>query len=207
MIEDKEDYFDETPAEKPKKVKPPRQPRLKPDDPRYYDREESRWEHITPSPYRRGPILWIVGSALVVMLICIWGYNYLFSPVVQEASEYGYVDHIQREGSFFQTFEGTLLPYKAVMDTLRPYDEDFVFSTNDDHLAAKLRENQGSGKPVKVDYKVYRFNWPWRGNTKVIVTNVSDVDPYIILPPDRHPERVPLYRTAETADSLAAAPQ
>lgn len=204
MIEDKEDFFDETPVEKPKKVKVPRPPKYKPDDPRYYDREESRWEHLTPSPYRRGPILWIVGIAIGVMLFCIGGYKYFFAPMITEATEYGYVDQIQKEGTLFHTYEGRLLPYKELMDTLRPYTEDFVFTAKDVHVAAALKSRQANGIPVKVDYVVYRYKWPWRGNSKIVVTAVTDVDPYLILPPDRHPEHLP--KKLEATDSIAAGP-
>lgn len=206
MIEEKEDFFEQTPEEKPKKEKKPKQPRLKPDDPRYYDREDGRWDHLTPSPYRRGPILWIVGIAVVAMVLLIWAYKYFFTPVIDEAVQYGYVENVQKEGTFFHSYEGVILPYKELMDTLRPYEGDFVFSTNDEKVAVALKRQQGKGAPVKVEYQIYRHKFPWRGKTNVIVTRVDSVNPEIILPPDRHPEHKALTAVIPV-DSAASARQ
>lgn len=192
MIEEKEDFFEKTPQEEPAKEKEPKKPVYKPDDPRYYDQEEGKWDHLTPAPYRRGPILWIVGFVIVACCLLIGMYVYLFSPQVSEAAEYGYVDRIQKEGKMFPSFEGVLLPYKNIMDTLQPYEGDFAFSTTNDSVATSLLRRQGTGNPVKIVYKVYRFKMPWRGNTRVIVTGVdTNVNPANLLPPDRRP---PLYR-------------
>ncbi|MCH5218665.1 MAG: hypothetical protein J1F07_09015 [Muribaculaceae bacterium] len=190
MIEDKEDFFEDSPADVPKKVKPPKQPKIGPDDPLYYEREEDRWEHLKPSPYRRGPLLWIVGAAVVAVCILLGLYVYIFTPQVDRAVQYGYVDSLQREGRFFHTYEGVILPYKSLMDSVRPYEGDFVFSTTDEHVAAELYRRQGSGTPVRVGYEVYRQRLPWRGASKVMVVSVDSVDPATILPPDRQPEFV-----------------
>lgn len=198
MIEDKEDFFEETPEEKPKKEKKPKEPSYKPDDPRYYDREEGQWDHLKPSPYRRGPILWLVGSVVVVLCVLIGLYKYFFTPVISEAVEYGYVDHVQKEGQFFHSYEGVLLPYKEVMDTLRPYEGDFVFTARNVDVATELKRHQGKGVPVKVDYVVYRHRLPWKGKSKVIVTKAEPVDPEIILPPDRHPEHLSILQPADS---------
>lgn len=189
MIEEKEDFFEQTPEEKPKKVKPPKQPKIRRDDPRFYDREEDRWEHITPSPYRRGPLIWVAGAVVALFVVLAWLYTYLFSPQVSDAVEYGYVDHIQREGKMFPTYEGVILPYKMIKDTTRSYTGDFIFSTKDEHVAAELRRNQSSGQPVKVEYKVYSHRFPWRGNSATIVTAVQTVSPDSILPKEYRPAR------------------
>lgn len=189
-MEEREDFFEETAEEKPKKVKPPKEPKLKADDPLFYEQEEGKWEHLTPSPYRRGPLLWIVGIVIAAMAILVSLYVYIFTPRVSEAVQYGYVDNIQREGKIFESYEGVILPYKSLMDTVRPYEGDFVFSTRDEHVASELRRKQDTGKPVRVEYKVYRHRLPWRGNSKIIVTAVDSIDPSVILPPDRRPEHL-----------------
>lgn len=188
MIEDPEDFFEKTPEEVPVKEKEPKKPKYKSDDPRYYEEEESQWEHLKPAPYRRGPFLWI--SVIVILGLCFLSgiYIWLFSPKVQQAVQYGYVENVQKEGTVFHTFEGVILPYKSLMDTVRPYEGDFVFSTKDDAVATSLLKKQGKGMPVKVTYKVYRQALPWRGNSRIIVTEVDSVDPKVILPPDRQPE-------------------
>lgn len=189
MIEDKEDFFEQIPDNEPqKKVKPPREPRYSPDDPRYYDREESRWEHLKPSKYNRGPILWITLAVVVTLCIIISLYVFIFTPEVTEATEFGYVENVQKEGRFFSTFEGVILPYRQLMDVKRGYEGDFIFSAKNDSIAARLKYQQRTGKPVRVDYEIYRVKMPWRGNSKVIVTNVEQVDPRTILPPERQPE-------------------
>ena len=188
MIEDKEDFFEQAPEDQPKKEKPPKKPRYRPDDPRYYDGEEGHWEHITPSPYRRGPILWITAAVVIVLCILIGTYIYIFTPEVDQAHEYGYVENVQREGKLIKTYEGVILPYKQVMDEKRGYEGDFIFSAKNDSIAGKLKRMQGVGKPVKVEYEIYRVKMPWRGNSKIIVTSVDSVDPKHILPPQRQPE-------------------
>lgn len=190
MIEDKEDFFEKSPEDIPKREKPPKKPTYKDDDPRYYEEEESKWEHLKPSPYRRGPILWLAAIIVVCLCVIAGAYVYIFSPRVQDAVQYGYVDHVQKEGQFFPTFEGVILPYKSLMDTVRPYEGDFEFSAQSDEVAAKLLRQQRSGRPVRVEYKIYRYAFPWRGKSKIIVTAADSVDPKIILPPDRNPEFV-----------------
>lgn len=188
MIEDKEDFFEDTPTEKPKVEKPPKKPRYKDDDPRYYEEEESRWEHLKPSPYRRGPYLLIALATVIVIGFVVGLYIWLFTPKVQEAVEFGYVENIQKEGTLFNTYEGVILPYKALMDSTRNYEGDFVFSTKDEKLATKLLRSQGNGWPVRVEYKVYRVRLPWRGKTEVTVTRADSVpNPSKILPPQRRP--------------------
>lgn len=188
MTEEKEDYFEKAPEDIPKKEKPPKKPRYAPDDPRYYDEEESRWEHLKPSPYRRGPILWIVGAVAVVLCMLVGLYLYIFAPRVQEAVQYGYVDKVQKEGTLYTTYEGVILPYKSLMDTVRPYEGDFVFSAANSDVATALLRQQRQGRPVRVEYKEYRFAMPWRGKSKIIVTRADTVEPSVILPPDRQPE-------------------
>lgn len=188
MIEDKEDFFEQVPEDQPKKEKPPKEPHYRHDDPRYYEKEEGQWEHLKPSPYNRGPIVWITLLVVLAVAIFIGFYVYLFTPEVEEATEFGYVENVQKEGKFIKTYEGVILPYKQIMDMKRGYEGDFIFSAKNDSIAAKLKYQQRTGKPVRVDYEIYRVRLPWRGNSKVIVTSVDSVDPATILPPERQPE-------------------
>lgn len=189
MIEEKEDFFEQTPEELPRREKAPKPPRYRDDDPRYYEQEESRWEHLKPSPYRRSPMLWIILAAVVVICCLLGIYVYVFTPERDHAVQYGYVDEIHREGKVFSSFEGVLLPYKSLMDTVRPYEGDFVFSVRNDSVATQILRRRDSGRPVRVGYKVYRFALPWRGNSKILVTDVdTSVSPSVMLPPDRQPE-------------------
>ena len=189
MIEE-EDFFEQAPEEKPRKEKAPKPPKILPDDPLYYEEEESRWEHLKPSPHLRGPFLWICAAVAIALCVMVGLYIYIFTPEVDQATQYGYVENVQREGKWIGTFEGVILPYKNLMDTVRPYDGDFVFSTPNEHVASELKRRQARGVPVKVDYQIYRYALPWRGKSRVIIVDVDSVDPAVILPPDRQPEHL-----------------
>lgn len=181
---EKEDYFDgpdipDTPA-------PEERPRLRPDDPRYWEEDEDEFEHIMPR--RRGAWFWIWLGVAAVVIGILWGaYRYMFTPKVDTATQYGYVDWIEHHNAMFDSFEGVILPYKCLMDTTRVYEGDFRFSTRSDELAARLKSMQYANRPVRVNYDVYRSRMPWRGETKVIITRVDSVDERDILPPDRAP--------------------
>lgn len=190
MKEEKEDFFEEIPEDRPIRPKEPKKPTLHPDDPLYYEQEEGRWEHLSPSPYRRVRLMWSAALLLIIIGGFCFLYIYFFTPQVDDAVQYGYVENVQKEGMVFNTYEVCVLPYKSLMDTVRPYEGDFNFSTNDE-LAARLRYLQASGKPVRLEYKVYRTRLPWRGNSNIIVTAVDSLEPSAvknILPPDRRPE-------------------
>ena len=53
-----EDYFENTPEVEPVK-KEPKQPEYKPDDPAYWEQEDSDWKHLWHGSRRR---IWIWGS-------------------------------------------------------------------------------------------------------------------------------------------------
>ncbi len=181
---EKSDYFDgpDIPAEEPK----PEKPEFEPDDPRYWEQPESEFEHLKPP--RTGALrLWIAGGFALILLLILVYFRY-FSPYIEEATQYGYVEKIDREGHIFKTYEGVLLPYKSLMDTTRVYEGDFRFATPSGELATKLRRMQYGNLPVRVVYKVYHARVPWRGNSRIILERVDSVDPTLILPPDRRPE-------------------
>ncbi|MCM1376948.1 MAG: hypothetical protein NC097_04840 [Clostridium sp.] len=184
---DKEDYFNSpAPEQKPK---PPKQPEFKPDDPRYWDADETEWEHLKPR--RRGRFyMWLILAGLVLgLVITIW--LKWFSPAEEDASLAGYVEKISSKGMFFKTYEGTILPYREIMDTTRVYREDFKFTAENESVAIALKHMESRGYPVRVFYKVYRGVLPWRGDSKIIVTRVDSVDARKILPPEFRPEYIP----------------
>lgn len=178
--EDKNDYFDsvEMPEEKPKE---PKKPHLKPDDPAYWDEEESEWEHLKP---RRRVMPWLyIGGAMLIAGLLIGVYLRYFKPYVTEAVEFGYVEHIERRGTVFETYEGVLIPFKELMDTTRVYSRDFIFTAADEKVAIKLKQAQLKCEPVKVEYRRYHATLPWRGASKTVVWSVDSVDKDKILPP------------------------
>lgn len=179
---DKNDYFDG--PDIPEPVEQPKKPVYLPDDPDYWE-QESEWEHLKPKRKWR---LWIwIGSiVLLIALICAVWLRFI-NPYVEDASQVGYVEHIERRGSVFKTFEGILLPYKELIDTTRIYRRDFIFTAADEPTAVRLKQAMIDGRPVRVTYKQYHATLPWRGSSKTIVTAVDSVDPSRILPPEFRP--------------------
>lgn len=178
--DDKENLYDGFVPEEPKKPKPPKYSR---EDPRYWDTDEGEWDHLIPYGRRRKIIIW-GGSGLLLLLFIIILASWICGPYIQDAVQYGYVDHIEQRGNLFKTYEGTLIPYKSLHDTTRTYEGDFVFSTNE-KLGKTLRSFQNSGKPLRVEYRTYRYALPWRGDCRTVIIRVDTVSPDSIMPMQR----------------------
>lgn len=174
--DDKENLYDEYQPEEPK---PAKEPEFRPDDPRYWDKEPTRWEHLRPSRFKRFMIL--CGAGLAAVLLIWIGGVIVLGPAVDDAVQYGYVDHVERRGAIFKTYEGNLLPYKNLHDTTRRYTGDFVFSANQS-LGQTLRGLQNSGRPLRVEYRTYRYAMPWRGESKTVIVRIDTVSPDSIMP-------------------------
>ncbi len=178
--DEKEDFFENTPPEKPKEPKPPVIP---PEDPRYWDREESEWEHLRMGTSRRKRFRILAGICVVLFLLLIFGFKWMFGTRAEQSVAYGYVDNIEYRGKVIKTYEGVLIPYKEIHDTTRVYKEDFDFSTSKTQAAA-LNAYRNSGRPVKVTYRTYISRMPWRGESLRYVERVDTVNPDSILPPE-----------------------
>lgn len=188
--DDNNDFFENVPDQEPEKPKTPKPPVFTPDDPRYWEQPEDEFEHLKPGRPRRWRFLMWVGLAGLALGLVLAAYIRYFSPAVTGATQYGYVENIDDRGTLFKTYEGVILPYKSLMDTVRPYEGDFHFSTTDTDLAVKLKRMQFANRPVRVEYMVYRTAVLWRGDSRVIITRVDSVSESRILPPDRQPETV-----------------
>ncbi len=184
LEDDSKDYFDG--PDLPEQKKEPKPPVYTPDDPRYWEQDESEFEHLRPG---RRYMLWVwVAAAGVALGLILTVYFRWFSPYVEGATQYGYVESLERRGTIFDTYEGVLLPYKDLMDTTRSYGGDFVFTCADGDVAVKLRRMQYANLPVRVVYRRYHATLPWRGDSRIIVERVDSVDPSRILPPEFTPE-------------------
>ncbi len=181
---EKEDYFN-APIQ-PEAPKGPKEPALKPDDPRYYDNEDE-WEHIRPAS--RNWKMWTMMIGCGVFLGFFIGlYIYYFTLYSEKSVQYGYIERIEKRGNIFKTFEGVFLPYKSLADTIEPYQGDLIFSTSDDHLAAELRKLYQGNLPARIEYKTFRAPMPWRGESKIVITAVDTADVSKIYPPvSNHP--------------------
>lgn len=178
---EKNDFFDGSePVEEPEQR--PKKPVFKPDDPKYWDEEESEWSHLQPRSRWR---LWvIIGAAVIVLGLVIGCWLRYFSPYIEDATQYGYVEHLERRGTLFKTYEGVLIPYRELMDTTKIYNRDFVFSVGNDSTAAFMKQAQLLNKPVRVAYKQYHASVPWRGSSKIIILDADTVPPERVVPPD-----------------------
>lgn len=175
--DDDKDLYDDFGTEEPAK---PKSPKYTPDDPRYWDTDEGEWDHLKPSGRKR--CILIFGGAGLALLLLLCGLIYwLCCPCVSDAVQYGYVDHIEKRGDIFSTYEGNLIPYKSMHDTTRAYEGDFIFSTSD-KLGKTLRTFQNSGRPLRVEYRTYRCAMPWRGDSRTVIIRVDTVSPDSILP-------------------------
>ncbi len=178
------DFFesDEQPAPVPKQ---PKKPVYKPDDPAYWEEEEGEWEHLKPQSSTK---IWIwCGSAVVAVCLFIAIWLRFFSPYVEDAVQYGYVENIERRGIVFKTYEGVLIPYKELMDTTRIYRRDFIFTAVNESIAIQLKKAQFDARPVRVGYIRYHATVPWRGSSNIVITSVDSVSPARILPPEYTP--------------------
>lgn len=185
--EDKEDYFDRPFSKEEKKQPEPQKPEYSSTDPEYWEEPEPNWEHLKPRRDKRIPVFILACVAVVCILIVI--YIRYFTPYIDYAVQYGYVDDIESKSGLFTTYHGVLIPYKEIHDTTRVYKEDFKFSVRDDHAASILKRLEYKRMPARITYRVYRLALPWNGNSKVVVTSADAVDPNKILPPEYSPER------------------
>lgn len=179
----RKDYFED--SIRPEAPKLPKEPELKPDDPRYWERDETAWEHITPST--RKAVYIFIGAGLVLMALLIALYLRYFSPYVDDAVEYGYIEHIEYKGTVLKSYEGVMILFRELHDTTRVYQRDFTFSVSDVEVARRLKRYELAHTPVRVSYRQYHATVPWRGDSKTIVTAVDSVDPRTILPPGFRP--------------------
>lgn len=177
----KHDYFDgpdlpEEPRKEPKK------PALSPDDPRYWEEPESEFEHLKPG--NKGLIYTTLIGFCVVVALIVAAYFHWFAPAVDEASEFGYVSKIEQHKGLFKTYEGSLLPFKSIVDTTRVDEAPFDFSCKNGKVAVALRDNMLTNTPVRVSYRRYRSTLPWRGESRVVIDSVVPVDPARFKPAD-----------------------
>lgn len=185
LDDDKEDFFDD--VERPAPVKKAPEPQLHPDDPKYWEREESEFDHLIPATPAKRRMIWLwIGAALIVIALILTVWLRYFSPYVDEATQYGYVNKIERRGTIFKTYEGELLPFRNVLDTTRvdtlSVNRDELTFTAVPKVAATLRTCLYSNRPVRVTFKRYHATLPWRGDSKTIITEVDSVNPHDLIP-------------------------
>ncbi len=181
---DDNDYYesdeDSEPAPKPKA------PKLDPEDPDYWiEEEDSPLSGIMPGPKSKWK--WQLAIVFGALILIIWAWIWFFRPYSDNAVKYGYVTEMERRGSLFKTFEGSMIPYKQIGDPDPLYFQPQRFSVPTDSLAAVMKRMMLGCVPVRVEYETYHAPLPWKGEEKMIITRVDTADPHKILPPEyRH---------------------
>lgn len=99
-------------------------------------------------------------SLLLLIVFFGWGYwNYY--NVFGDGSRVGMLQKFSRKGNVFKTYEGELLQEGFGNRNGTLTAQYFLFSVEDEAVAAQLEKYQG--QPVKVHYIQYRRSLPWRG--------------------------------------------
>ena len=65
-----------------------------------------------------------------------------------------------------------MMSEKILPDTTRRYYSDFFFTIKDDSVAKNVMRSAGTGQRVRLSYIEYKGRLPWRGQTKIIVTDI-----------------------------------
>lgn len=117
----------------------------------------------------RKAIMTMIAVAVFVMIV--WIVVIFWLPYVSEAQQRGVIMQVRQEGLIFKTFEGQMITDERIADTTHIYQRDFIFSIENDSIARKMMELQATGRRVVVTYKEYRGTLPWRGSSKIVVTD------------------------------------
>lgn len=122
---------------------------------------------------RHNRLRWILISlaAVIVIAIIFWAWTRYFHPY-SESQECGYIEKVTNEGLLFKTYEGKMMSEKILPDTTRRYYCDFFFTIKDDSVAKNVMRSAGTGQRVRLSYIEYKGRLPWRGQTKIIVTDI-----------------------------------
>lgn len=110
-------------------------------------------------------------AVVVILWIVIWVWLRYWSPVVSVQQQTGYVVDVRLEGRVFKTFEGKMLTYGFLYDSVPEPTQEFTFSIVNDSIAKGLMLEQKSGRRIAVTYETYEGALPWRGLSTRIVTD------------------------------------
>lgn len=164
---EEKDFFDEesVPEEKPQKTK----------EESAAERELQELEKVTTNMRHN----WVRTTAATVAVIIVlgfvtWIWMIFWNPTTSMQQRIGYVNELKCTGKIFKTFEGELLTYEFMYDTIMKPQIIFEFSVDNDSVAHLLSTLRGTGTKVVVTYKEYDATLPWRGDSKRIVYAVEE---------------------------------
>lgn len=113
---------------------------------------------------------------LVVFIVGIGVFSFLYWATYEEGVMAGKVLRISQKGMIFKTYEGKLnLETFGALKGTSPIAESFDFSVekHEEEIIKALQEVALSGERVNLFYKKRYAQFPWRGETKVFVTQVE----------------------------------
>jgi len=110
-------------------------------------------------------------AIIVVILLAIMAFIY-FVPY-SEGDRVGTIIKVSKRGTIFKTYEGQLnVNTFGAVKGKGGLNESFEFSIPDNpELLDKV--DKLMGQPIKLSYKQNRMLFPWIGETKYILTDVS----------------------------------
>lgn len=181
--DDDNDYFDSDSEAVPLPAPKHKTPKLDPEDPDYWIEEEnSPLSGIISGS--KGKWKWKLTGIIAIIVLLAGGWIWFFRPYADGTVKYGYIKDMERRGSVFKTFEGTMIPYKELGDPDPLYFQEIRFSVAGDSLAARMKRMMLGCVPVRVEYDTYRSPLPWKGEQKMIIVKADTADPRKILPPE-----------------------
>lgn len=120
------------------------------------------------------------GCAIVILLAIIVGgaigyFRYL-TPTVEEAVMDVKILRVEKRGLVFKTYEAEVTDPHALSDVNSDnYTRMNSVSIADEEIAHRLRTLQATGRNVRVSYSQYASTLPWRGESKIIITDILNV--------------------------------
>lgn len=175
------DYFDSD--DEPAPANSPKPPKLDPEDPDYWIEEDespiSSFIQKTNEKWK-----WWLAMSLALMVGVLVGWILFLNPHTDQAIKYGYIIHMERRGSLFKTFEGTMIPYKELGNPNPLQFQKVGFSVESDSLAAVMKKMMLRCVPVRVEYKEYRLPLLWKGENTMVIIKADSINPRNILPPE-----------------------
>lgn len=177
------DYFDSDAEPPSAPAGKPKAPKLDPEDPDYWiEEEDSPLSGIISTADNEWK--WKLGAVIALIALLLGAWIWFFRPYADNSVKYGYIKDMERRGSIFKTFEGTMIPYKELGDPDPLYFREVAFSVASDSLAAMMKRMMLGCVPVRVEYETYRSPLPWKGEQKMIIVRADTADPRKILPPE-----------------------
>jgi len=105
----------------------------------------------------------------IIFFVLAFSVYWFFFNSYSKGERTGVLIKISHKGNIFKTNEGEM--WLSCRQMTNP--EKFYFSVKSDSITAQLKNLQD--QCVQLSYTQYRASLPWRGDTKYIVTSVTNV--------------------------------